>query len=46
MVVMIGEKNLVSRGQFTKVCLPRLPCQSFKNKEYVLVVFHIRCNNF
>ena len=46
MIVTIGEKNLVSRGQFTKVCLLRLPCQSFKNKEYVLVVFHIRCNNF
>ena len=46
MIVTIGEKNLVSRGQFKKVCLLRLPCQSFKNKEYVLVVFHIRCNNF
>ena len=46
MIVMIGEKNLVSRGQFTKVCLLRLPCQSFKKNEYVLVVFHIRCCNF
>ena len=45
MIVTIGEKNLTSRSQFMKVCLLRLPCQSFKNKEYVLVVFHIRCNN-
>ena len=28
-----------------KFCLLRLPCQSFKSKGYVLVVFRIWCNN-